>query len=273
MADLIHSVQFYLSKYGKDSRPVDAYLYPYLFDFVFNHSLYRRLNLAGESCLHLIYGLKGFPQIISFNNNAGIPLDKFAEETRNYFCYDAGFPDFEIGEQIGNQWATRKILAFPLNLTREKAIVNRDNPILCIEIRNHPEIAELGYTPGFMGGFSYVASHFTIETMMATHLIECLEVPVVDGFYGESPTGRYFYELLWMMKKKIQPLGIKLASEGKRPYTIQTAMLLLLDRINMLDVNLFRSDLGSFFSNEKQIDQYLSSFQRSFSTAAEFYFQ
>ena len=108
---------------------------------------------------------------------------------------------------------------------------------------------------------------------MATHLIECLEIPVVDGFYGESPTGRYFYELLWMMKKKIQPLGIKLASEGKRPYTIQTAMLLLLDRINMLDVDLFRSDLGAFFSTENQIDQYLSSFQRSFSTAAEFYFQ
>ncbi len=236
MADLIRTLQFLIRQEqseNKNQGRIEQYIYPFILDFLYNHSVYRKLNLTGDACLHYIYGLPQFPEKLVLNNNSGIALDDFTDEIRSYFNYEAGFPEFEIGEQIGNQWTIRKYLSFPLSSDS-----NSSETSVRIEIWNHPERASIAYTPLFLGGFSFVPAHFTIETIMAGYLLECLETPVFEETSAESEAVWLLWDLLWMMKKGIQPDEQKLVSEGKRPYTVQTAMLLLMDRVNAIDFNM-----------------------------------
>lgn len=74
-------------------------------------------------------------------------------------------------------------------------------------------------------GRSFVPSHFSLKTMMAGKMITCLERNFQRSKQGAFIKGRDYYDLLWFMQKGIQPLEEKLAGDGGKSYTIQSAML------------------------------------------------
>ncbi len=65
---------------------------------------------------------------------------------------------------------------------------------------------------------------------MAGKMLACLERNFQKG-EGATIKGRDFYDLLWFMQQKIQPLEEKLAKDGRQPYTVQSAMELLGEKI------------------------------------------
>ncbi len=102
---------------------------------------------------------------------------------------------------------------------------------LKVEISQHRQVAVIQRTPVFVHGRSLVAAHFSLETMMAGKMLACLERNFERGRSGAQIKGRDFYDLLWFMQQNIQPLEEKLARDGQRPFTVDSAMLALQEKM------------------------------------------
>jgi hypothetical protein len=58
-------------------------------------------------------------------------------------------------------------------------------------------------------GRSFVTAHFSLEMMMARKMLACLERSFKKEINGALSKGRDFYDPLWFMQQKIQPLEQK----------------------------------------------------------------
>ncbi|MGA7607707.1 MAG: nucleotidyl transferase AbiEii/AbiGii toxin family protein, partial [Anaerolineales bacterium] len=81
------------------------------------------------------------------------------------------------------------------------------------------QTAVLQNTPVFYLGHSFVPSHFSLETMMASKVIACLERNFQRGKEDAFIKGRDYFDLLWFMQKGVHPLEEKLSKDGEQPYT------------------------------------------------------
>jgi hypothetical protein len=118
-------------------------------------------------------------------------------------------------------------------------------------------------TPVLLFGRSFVAAHFTLETMMAGKMLACLERNFQKG-EGATIKGRDFYDLLWFMQQKIRPLEEKLANDGRQPYTVQSAMELLGEKIAEMKLSDLAEDLLPLFEQRSFIEAWLAGFKENF---------
>jgi hypothetical protein len=134
---------------------------------------------------------------------------------------------------------------------------------LKVEVSQHSQIAIVRQTPVLLFGRSFVAAHFTLETMMAGKMLACLERNFQKG---EAATikGRDFYDLLWFMQKNIQPLPEKLAQDGEKPYTVSSAMLALKEQVSAIRVADLAVDLLPMFESRAFIETWLEHFHTNF---------
>jgi hypothetical protein len=99
--------------------------------------------------------------------------------------------------------------------------------------------------------------------MMAGKILACLERNFQKG-KGAVIKGRDFYDLLWFMQQKIQPLPEKLASDGRQTYTVTTAMDLLAEKIRELKTSDLAEDLLPLFEQRIFIEGWLEGFKDNF---------
>ena len=107
--------------------------------------------------------------------------------------------------------------------------------------------------------------------MMAGKIIACLERNFKKGSGGINVKGRDFYDLLWFMQQKIQPLEEKLLKDGKEPYTLPIAMKSLSDKIATIKKSDLAMDLFPLFGQRSFIEAWLESFHQNFERYARFY--
>ncbi len=69
--------------------------------------------------------------------------------------------------------------------------------------------------------------------------------------------GRDFYDLLWFMQQKIQPLEEKLAKDGINSYTVQSAMQRLGEKIAEMKISDLAEDLLPLFEQRSFIEAWL----------------
>ncbi len=245
------------------------FLHAYTLDFLFNHSLYRKLNFYGGTCLHICYGLNRLSEDLDLDNSDGIDLDHLEKDLLTFFRSNIGFNDVTAKTQTG-EWGIRRTtlkfpILFPLGLTS-----HANEPLhLKVEVSQHKQIFVLRKTPILLYGRSFVASHFSLETMMAGKMIACLER---DYRKGEATfKGRDFYDLLWFMQQKIQPLEEKLAKDGKQPYTINSAMEKLRNIISQMNTSDLAQDLLPLFEQRSFIKAWLESYKDNFTDYLNFY--
>jgi len=112
-------------------------------------------------------------------------------------------------------------------------------------------------------GRSFVAAHFSLETMMAGKMLACLERNFKKG-EGATIKGRDFYDLIWFMQRKIQPLEEKLANDGHWSYTKQSAMEILGEKISSLQTSDLEEDLLPLFEQRSFIKAWLEGLQENF---------
>ncbi len=134
---------------------------------------------------------------------------------------------------------------------------------LKVDVSQHKQISIIRKTPVLLFGRSFVAAHFSLETMMAGKMLACLERNFQKG-EGAAFKGRDFYDLLWFMQQKIQPLEEKLAKEGRQPYTIQSAMQSLGEKIADLRISDLAADLLPLFEQRSFIEAWLEGFKENF---------
>ncbi|HEY9077880.1 MAG TPA: nucleotidyl transferase AbiEii/AbiGii toxin family protein [Anaerolineaceae bacterium] len=239
------------------------FLQAYTLDYLYNHPLYRRLNFYGGTCLHLIYGLNRLSEDIDLDNSAGIDLANLENDLLSFYCSNIGYPAVTAKTQTGEWGVRRTTLKFPI-LHDLGLTAHANEPLhLKVEVSQHRQTAVIRKTPLLLFGRSFVAAHFSLETMMAGKMLACLERSFQKGI-GAGVKGRDFYDLLWFMQQKIHPLEEKLARDGRQPYTVQSAMALLEERVLEMKRSDLAEDLLPLFEQRSFIEAWLEGFQENF---------
>jgi predicted nucleotidyltransferase component of viral defense system len=239
------------------------FLQAYTLDFLYNHPFYRTLNFYGGTCLHVIYGLNRLSEDIDLDNSNGVELNNLETDLLTFYRSTIGYTDVTAKTQIGEWGVRRTTLKFPvlyaLGLTS-----HANEPLhLKVEVSQHKQISIVRRTPILLFGRSFVAAHFSLETMMAGKMLACLERNFQKG-EGATIKGRDFYDLLWFMQQKIQPLEEKLAKDSRQPYTVQTSMEILSDKIAGLKISDLAEDLLPLFEQRSFIEAWLEGFKENF---------
>jgi hypothetical protein len=239
------------------------FLQAYTLDFLYNHPLYRKLNFYGGTCLHVIFGLNRLSEDIDLDNSNGIDLSKLENDLLTFYRSNIGYADVTAKTQIGEWGVRRTTLKFPI-LYALGLTSHVNEPLhLKVEVSQHRQISIVRQTPVLLFGRSFVAAHFTLETMMAGKMLACLERNFQKG-EGAAIKGRDFYDLLWFMQQKIIPLEEKLAKDGRQSYTVQFAMELLGEKIAEMKLSDLAEDLLPLFEQRSFIEAWLEGFKENF---------
>jgi predicted nucleotidyltransferase component of viral defense system len=239
-------------------------LQAYVLDFLYNHPAYRHLNFYGGTCLHVLYNLNRLSEDLDFDNSFGINLHQLSADLTRHFQKNYAYTQASAKVQQGEGGIYRVTLKFPV--LYEMGLSPRLTEALHLkaEISHHHQIAVIQHTPVLVYGRSLVAAHFSLETMMAGKMLTCLERNFERGRSRVSIKGRDFYDLLWFMQQRIQPLAEKLAHDGKQSYTTKSAMLALQEKISNIKTRDLAMDLLSMFESQSFIESWLESFHENF---------
>jgi predicted nucleotidyltransferase component of viral defense system len=247
------------------------FLQAYILDFLYNHPDYRGLNFYGGTCLHIIYGLNRLSEDIDLDNSNGVELARFADDLTAHFHARVVVADLTAKTQTGAQGIRRITLKFPL-LYELGLSVSRDEALhVKVEVSPQVQVAVVRKTPVLAHGRSFVAVHFSLETMMAGKMLACLERNFQVGSTGADIKGRDFYDLLWFMQQKVRPLEEKLAKDGKKAYTIESAMSELTGKIAAIRMDDLRQDLLPLFESRVFVESWLEGFKENFGEYAKSY--
>ncbi len=239
-------------------------LQAYVLDFLYNHPAYRQLNFYGGTCLHVVYGLNRLSEDLDLDNSQAISLDSLSKDLETFFQNTFGYSGLSIKSQLAELGILRTTLKFPILNELNLSPYPNEALHLKIEVSQHQQIAEIRKTPVFFYGRSFVPSHFSLETLMAGKMLACLERNFQRGRDGAAIKGRDFYDLLWFMQKKVQPLSEKLAKDGKQPYTTATAMQELAVKVRGIKTADLAVDLYPLFEQKPFVDAWLEGFHQNF---------
>lgn len=239
-------------------------LQAYVLDFIYNHPIYRRLNFYGGTCLHVVYGLNRLSEDLDFDNGAGLDLGRLGMDLQEHFQKTQGYSDVTVKMQQGKQKILRVTLKFPVLNALGLSPRPTEALHLKLEISHHVQVTVLRRTPVLIYGRSLVAAHFSLETMMASKMLACLERSFERGRSGIMIKGRDFYDLLWFMQQNIQPLEEKLSREGSKPYNTQSAMQALQEKIAHVTPADLAMDLLPMFESRAFIEAWLEAFHETF---------
>jgi len=269
MATLIQTMQNVLSQKdpllpNETKRVIlKEFLQAYTLDFLYNHPLYRKLNFYGGTCLHVIYGLNRLSEDIDLDNSPGIELGNLENDLLAFYRSSIGYDEVSAKTQSGEWGVRRTTLKFPV-LNALGLTSHANEPLhLKVEVSQHRQIAIVRRTPILLFGRSFVAAHFSLETMMAGKILACLERNFQKGA-GSLIKGRDFYDLLWFMQQKIRPLEEKLARDGRQPYTVQSALQLLSVKVANIKRSDLAEDLLPLFEQRSFIEAWLDGFQENY---------
>jgi predicted nucleotidyltransferase component of viral defense system len=277
MATLIQSMQNILSQkdplLANETKRIilKEFLQAYTLDFLYNHPVYRKLNFYGGTCLHIIYRMNRLSEDLDLDNSHGVDLIHLEENLLNYFRVNIGYADVSAKTQSGEWGIQRTTLKFPI-LYALGLTPHTSEPLhLKVEISQHKQTTVIHKTPVLVYGRSFVAAHFSLETMMAGKILASLERYFKKGRSGAGIKGRDFYDLLWFMQQRIQPLEKKLASDGEKSYTVHSAFLALSEKVAGLKISDLAVDLLPLFEQRSFIEAWLGVFKENFGEYVKYY--
>jgi predicted nucleotidyltransferase component of viral defense system len=277
MATLIQTLQNVLASKGPllavETRRIilKEVLQAYVLDYLYNHPVYRHLNFYGDTCLHVIYGLNRLSEDLDFDNSTGLDLSQLSPDLVRHFHKTFGYAEASAKVQEGEGEILRVTLKFPVLNALSLSPHQSEALHLKVEVSQHNQGAVIQRTPVLIYGRSLVAAHFSLETMMASKMIACLERNFERGRSGVQIKGRDFYDLLWFMQQRVQPLEEKLARDGQHPYTTRSAMLALQEKIAHIKKLDLAVDLLPMFESRAFIEAWLDAFHETFKILAQGY--
>lgn len=240
-------------------------------DFLYNHRFYRRLNFYGGTCLHILYDLNRLSEDIDLDNGREVEIADLGDDLLAYFRKRLGYRETDLTKQTSAAGIHRITLKFPVLYELGLSPHHDEKLHLKVEISQHHQVAVLKQTPIIHFGRSFVPSHFSLETMMAGKMLAGLERSFQKGASAATIKGRDFYDLLWFMQQRIQPLEEKLAQDGQVPYTTQTAMEALVEKVATIRRKDLELDLLPLFEQRVFIESWLESFHDNFQDYAQHY--
>lgn len=240
-------------------------------DYIYNHPNYRRLNFYGGTCLHMIFSLNRLSEDIDLDNSKQVALEKFGDDLLDHFQKVLEQRDVYIKQQESQQGVIRTTLRFPILHALGLSLHKDEMLHLKVEISQHHQVSVIEQTPVIFMGRSFVPSHFSLDTMMAGKMLACLERSFQVGETGIAIKGRDFYDLLWFMQQRVQPLDQKLRTDGVESYSARSAMLALQERVSNIKQSDLENDLLPLFEQRAFIETWISSFHANFNRFLQYY--
>jgi len=246
-------------------------LQAYVLDFLYNHRAYRSINFYGGTCLHVVYALNRLSEDIDLDNSQGVDLAELESDLLDYIQKHLGYQNITIKQQESQEGILRLTVRFSV-LHELGLSPHIDETLhLKLEISQHRQTAIIVKTPVIFYGRSFVPAHFSLETMMAGKVLACLERSFQVGDSTTLIKGRDFYDLLWFMQQRIQPLEGKLEKDGIQPYDVRSAMLALQDKIEQIRPQDLSIDLLPLFEQRSFIEAWIDSFHENFNRFVMYY--
>ena len=240
-------------------------------DYIYNHPNYRRLNFYGGTCLHMIFSLNRLSEDIDLDNSKEVDIEKFGDDLLDHFQKVLEQRDVYIKQQESQQGVIRTTLRFPILHALGLSLHKDEMLHLKVEISQHHQVSVIEQTPVIFMGRSFVPSHFSLDTMMAGKMLACLERSFQVGETGIAIKGRDFYDLLWFMQQRVQPLDQKLRTDGVESYSARSAMLALQERVSNIKQSDLENDLLPLFEQRAFIETWISSFHANFNRFLQYY--
>lgn len=270
MANLVQTLQHVLTEkdpaLANETKRIllKSALQAFTLDFLYNHPIYRGLNFYGGTCLHVVYGLNRLSEDLDLDNGHGIDLASLSSDVLAFFQKTHSYSEAAVKTQKAANGILRITLKFPV--LNALGLSNTPNEALHLkmEVTHHKQVAVIKKTPVLYYGRSIVPAHFSLETMMAGKMIACLERNFQRGRADATLKGRDFYDLLWFMQKRIEPLKEKLAKDGKKEYTPESAMAELKAKIQHIRKEDLAIDLLPLFESRVFIEAWLDGFHENF---------
>jgi len=182
-----------------------------------------------------------------------------------------GYQEISLTQQESDQGILRILLKSPILFELELTPRQEEKMHLKIEVSQQHQVAEVLHTPVMYQGRSFVPAHFSKVTMMAGKMLVCLERSFQKGSTAIKIKGRDFYDLLWFMQQKEQPLEEKLARDGKQPYTISEAMRAIEEKVESISKRDLSVDLYPLFEKRSYIESWIDSFHDNFKEYSRYY--
>jgi hypothetical protein len=107
--------------------------------------------------------------------------------------------------------------------------------------------------------------------MMAAKMLACLERSFQKGKTATKIKGRDYYDLLWFMQQRIQPLEAKLNQDGKKTYTTQSAIQALIGQVEQIKTQDLAIDLLPLFEQRTFIQHWIEAFHDNFNDWVTYY--
>jgi predicted nucleotidyltransferase component of viral defense system len=247
-------------------------LQAFVLDFLYNHPHYRRLNLYGGTCLRVVYQLNRLSEDIDLDNSSQVNLSGLNGDLLRYFTNMQPGIDISAHQQRGESGVLRITLRFPVLFSLGLTAHKEENLHLKVEISHHNQVAVLQRTPVLAFSRAFVPVHFSLDTMMAGKMIACLERSFFLG-HEAAIKGRDYYDLLWFMQQRVEPLEDKLAKDGKQVYDTKYVIETLREKVSTISRRQLAQDLLPLFENRAFIDAWLDAFHDNFERFSRFYLE
>lgn len=272
ISEMINS-QFY-SRASKEFRRIlakDFFIAHFLY-FIYNHKDYRRLVFYGGTCSRVIYDLSRISEDIDFDNSEGVNLDKLADNLVEFVKHELKIDGADVHCQKGEwgiqRWTARMPVMKELGLSANPT----EKLHLKIEVSRHNQEKIIKKTPVLRHGRTMVIKHFDESSLFSGKIIACLERVWKKGRDNKLRVkGRDWFDLIWFMQRRVIPNELKLAKDGRQPYTVKSAMLALAKKIKTVRQEDLLIDLTPLFPEKIFVEEWVKNFKEWFKRYAEFY--
>jgi predicted nucleotidyltransferase component of viral defense system len=240
------------------------YLQVYALNYIYTTPEYtKELIFTGGTCLRHFYNLGRLSEDLDFDYNKDIDTTKLAKNLQNYFEEKYKVQGISVSvKQKGRQILLKFPFLRDLNIAKAG---ESDMLYLKLDLQKNPsDIYDVQVSSKSLMGFNFVTRHYDLPTLMTGKIVAVLKRERLVGKGDRvSIKGRDYYDLLWYLKKRVEPnmarlsdiLGRNIAKEELKKELDEKVKLLLKNYRND-----FESDLLPLIENTNFVSAYVENY-------------
>lgn len=230
-------------------------------NFIYSSEYNQSFLLKGGTCLRFCFDLPRLSEDLDFDieNHRHFSLGKLTTQLESYFKKDLQIKNFYL-KTAGNQ--RQVYLKFPLldeiGLIKTKSETN----VLFLRI-DLSEALGKSYQKDIsfksVGIFSFIIHRYSLADLMSGKILALLQREV--GKKGEARVkGRDYFDLIWFLERKVRP-NFEYLKEISRFKSKKEIWRRLDEKVENLDLKVFKDDLLPLFADQEFVSQLVKNFK------------
>ncbi len=250
------------------------YLQVYILNYIYTSPKYsKELIFTGGTCLRHFYNLERLSEDLDFDYDNSIDTQELTDDLLEYFK-----KKYKVSKVYGSvkQGGRQILLKFPL-LKELDLVSESESEVLYLKLdlqKNLSEKYDTQISSKSLMGFNFVARHYDLPTLMSGKVVVILSRKRFVGKEDrESIKGRDYYDLLWYLKKRIQPNMGRICDLLGKEITKKELKEELNRKVEILVTKYksdFESDLLPLIENTEFIPAYVQNYKEEYKREVEY---